>query len=273
MSTTEWHVDTTLWQAYKDGRLDAVAEASIDAHVVGCATCRGTARALVEPAPMEALWKEIQADVRRPELPWSLRWLRRFGLREDDLVILAASDGFLLPWAMAVGGALLSTLLSVMVTGRQTETFLLLAPLVPVFAVVAAFDATEDLRDVVRTSPYSKLRLMLLRTVSTLALALPATVLLGVAIPGLDALAFASILPALALTSAVLVLLTWLDGWVAAGAVTIVWVAVVGGTARFTDPTILMEAPVQLALAAVLVALSVALVLRTTSYRLLGGEG
>lgn len=273
MTTQEWHVDERLWQAYAAGRLDEVAEASIDAHVTGCETCRGTARALVQPAPLEAIWEGIQAEVGRPELPRTLRWLRRLGVPEQDLALLAASDGFVLPWAMAVGAALVSTLLSAMLTNRQDETFLLLVPLVPVFSVVAAFDATEALRGLVRATPYSKLRLILLRTVATLALALPATIALALAIPGLERLAFAATLPALALTGAALVLLTWLDGWPAAGLVALTWGAVVFATAGFSDVQVLMGAPVQLLMAGLAVLMSVALVLRTTSYRLLGGEG
>lgn len=270
MATDGWHVDGQLWQAYAAGRLDQVAEASIDAHVNGCTTCQAGARAAVSPATTEELWRGIQAEVRRPELPRTLRWLRRLGVREDDLALLAASDGFLLPWATAVGSALVCALLTGATSTLQQETFALLAPLVPVLAVVAAFDAIESVRDLVRTTPYSKLRLSLLRTTATLVVAIPATMPIGLVIPGLEQLAFSWLLPALALTGGTLVLLTWLGPWTATGVVAATWTATVIGTVRTTGVDILSAPASQALFAALACALAVALVLRTSPRRLLG---
>ena len=35
-----WHVEQHTWEAYSMGHLDPVAEASVEAHVTGCAQCR-----------------------------------------------------------------------------------------------------------------------------------------------------------------------------------------------------------------------------------------
>jgi hypothetical protein len=273
MSPAEWHVDERLWQAYAAGRLDEIAEASIDAHVTGCPICRETARSMVQPVVTEALWQGIRDEVRRPELPRVLRWMQGLGWREDDLVLLAAAGGFYLPWALAVGAALVCVNITAMAPVSAEGTFLLLAPLIPVLAVVAAFDATDPLRLLATASPYSKLRLALLRTTTTLAVSFPATMAIGLGLPGLDALAFSWLLPSLALTSCALVLLTWWGPWTAAGAVAVAWSTVVIGTWSAAETSSLTGATVQLGFVLVALLMATALVLRTTTFKLLGGEG
>ena len=45
-----WHVDAPVWEAYAAGRLDPVAELSVESHLTGCADCRAAARSQVAPA-------------------------------------------------------------------------------------------------------------------------------------------------------------------------------------------------------------------------------
>jgi hypothetical protein len=270
---SEWHVSTEVWQAYAAGRVDNVAMASIDSHVARCARCQQSARAVVPTAATDAVWGAVVGEVRRPALPPTVRWLRRLGVREEDLVVLAASEGFVLPWALAVGAALLSALLTSVVTVRQDEIFWLLAPTAPVFAVIAAFQTTEPLRAIMGSTPYDKVRLAVLRTVATLAVALPVTSAVGLAVPGLADLAFVWLLPSLALTSLALVLHTWLKSWAAAALPVSCWMAVVVAIARADEFAALSAFGVQAACLALAVGLAGVFVLRSSSFRLLGGEG
>jgi len=270
---SEWHVGAEGWQAYAAGRLNSIAMASIDTHVARCAECQQSARAVVPASATDAVWAGVVAEGRRPELPATVRWLRRLGVREEDLVVLAASEGFVLPWSVAVGAALLCALLTSVLTARQDEIFWLLAPTAPVFAVIAAFQATEPLHAITASTPYDKVRLAVLRTVATLAVALPVTVAVGLAVPGLADLAFVWLLPSLALTSFALVLHTWLKSWTAAGLSTGGWLAVVLATARAGQFAVLSAFGVQAACLALAVGLAGLFVLRSSSFRLLGGEG
>jgi hypothetical protein len=270
---SEWHVSPEVWQAYADGRLDHIAMASIDTHVARCATCQQSARALVSEGATDAVWTGVIAEVRRPELPPTVRWLRRLGVREPDLVVLAASEGFVLPWSVAVGAALVCALLTSMLTARQDEIFWLLAPTAPVFAVIAAFQTTESLQVVMSATPYDKVRLAALRTVATLAVALPVTIGVGVAVPGLADLAFVWLLPSLALTSLALVLHTWLGSWTAAGLSAGGWLAVVMATAREGQFAALSALEAQATCLALTVVLAGVFVLRSSSFRVLGGAG
>ena len=45
-----WHLEQHTWDAYAAGRLDPVAEASVEAHVTGCAQCRDAAEAVLVTA-------------------------------------------------------------------------------------------------------------------------------------------------------------------------------------------------------------------------------
>lgn len=269
----EWHVDTGAWEAYGAGRLGDIAMASIDAHVAQCAVCQRSARAAVTIAETDAVWAGIGKDIRRPELPMTVRWLRRFGVPEADLAALGASGGFVLPWSLAVGAALVCALLTSVITVRQNEIFWLLTPTAPVFAVLTAFEATEQLRAIMGATPYDKVRLAVLRTVATLAVAIPATIALGFAVPGLSDLAFVWLLPALALTALALALHTWLNSWTAAGLSAGGWLAVVLTVSRSGSFALLGGAVIQAACLAIAIAMAAVFVVRSSSFRLLGGQG
>ena len=47
MSTT-WHVDPSRLEDYVDGRLDALAGASVEQHLLACPDCRSAVTPLVE---------------------------------------------------------------------------------------------------------------------------------------------------------------------------------------------------------------------------------
>jgi len=270
-----WHVDDRVWEAYVGGRLDSAAEASVDTHVAGCTDCRAAARGYVPSATAAVVWAGVRETITAPRSPAPLRALQRLGVRGDDLVVVSAADSLLVPWAVAVGFAVACACL-VGLAGlspvNQDAAFLALAPLVPVLAVVASYDAFDPLREVVAPTPYSKLRLALLRATASLAVALPATAAIGLVVPGMDDLAFVWLAPSLGLTLGALVLLTWWEAPVAGALVTSLWVSavVVARTSGTVDA--LTAPPVQVAFAATGVVLAAALVLRTSTLRLQGGD-
>ncbi|MDN6624506.1 MAG: hypothetical protein L0K84_05640, partial [Acidipropionibacterium jensenii] len=137
--------------------------------------------------------------------------------------------------------------------------FLALAPLVPVIAVSAAFDATDPLRELVGTTACPRLRITLLRTLSTLVVALPAVLVLGSMVPGLNSAIWLWLLPGLLLTSATLVLLNWLPARTAAAISSIGWLLVVASMAGLQASDLLGQLPVQGLSALLTVLLGVAL--------------
>ncbi|MFI7587195.1 zf-HC2 domain-containing protein [Spongisporangium articulatum] len=237
-----WHVDGPTWRAYAAGRLDPAAEAAVETHATSCPDCRSGARELV--ATVEPLWTAVHAEITRPRLPLVLRGLRRLGAPEPDLVVLATSRDLLLSWSVAVGAAVVCAIVTglarIDVPGGPRTLFLALAPLVPVLAVVAAYDATDPFREVTEVSPFSKLRLALLRTTAALVAAVPLTVAVTLAVPVLHGYFATWLLPGLALTVTALILLTWLRPWLASGLVALGWIAataVAAGTRTIDDVT------------------------------------
>ncbi|HWM73638.1 MAG TPA: hypothetical protein VNQ53_07855 [Nocardioides sp.] len=270
MTSTGWHVGPKLWARYAAGGLDYVTESAVDAHVVGCAECRQAARSYVDPAPLEQVWAAVGTETARPRLPFVLRGLVRIGLPERHAVVLGGSSGLHRPWVVAVASALLCALLSGFLPEYQDRFFVLLAPLVPVLAVAAAYDATDPMRELFTTTAHSKLGIALLRTAAALSAAVPLTTVVGLLVPGLESLAFAWLVPGLCLTVTMLVLLTWWDAATTTGVVATGWACAVGITGR--DASALIDtARMQGIFVAVTLAMACLLVLRTASTRLRGG--
>lgn len=262
-----WHIGEPTWRAYAAGRLDAAAEAAVETHVTACPECRAGARALV-PAP-EPLWQAVHAEITRPRLPRPLRALRRLGVPEDDLVVLASAGDLLLSWSVAVGAAVVCAVVTglapVSVPGGPDAVFLVLAPLIPVLAVVATYDATDPFREVTEASPFSKLRLALLRTSAALTAAVPLTVAVALIVPSLQGSFATWLLPGLALTVATLVLLTWLTAWIACGVTSAAWVVVASLAAGTRTIDTVATAAGQVGFAIAVVALGALLVRASTT--------
>ena len=270
-----WHLEQHTWAAYAAGKLDPVAEASVEAHVTRCSQCRDAARSTVTPAQTTAVWDAVRTSIAEPVLPAPLRLLRRLGTPTHDLVVVSAADSLLVAWAASVGLALLSACLVALAGLSPTDqvaAFLALAPLVPVLAVVMAFDALDPLREVCLATPYSKLRLALLRATATLAVAIPATLAVGLLVPGLQDLAFLWLLPSLGLTTGVLALLTWVAAPAAGAIVAGSWAGLVVVLRSGWDVLLLTSAPAQLACIALAVLWGALLLTRTSTLRLQGGQ-
>lgn len=261
-----WHIDGPTWRAYAAGRLDPAAEAGVESHVTACPDCRAGARTLV--ADVDPLWRAVHVEITRPAPVWPLRALARLGVPEDDLVLLAAAHDLLLSWSVAVGAAVVCAILTGMapldVPGGPRVLFLILAPLVPVLAVVAAYDATDPFREVTVTSPFSPLRLALLRSTAALVAAIPLTTMVTLVVPALHGYFTTWLLPGLALTVATLVLLTWVRAWVAGATIGIGWVLAASLATGTGSIDVVATAAGQLAFALALAAL-VAVLIRTST--------
>ena len=270
-----WHLDGVVWQAYAAGRLDPVAEASVDAHVVGCADCRAAARAYAPAGTAEDVWAGVRTTITAPPPSAAARLLARLGVRADDVVLLSGTDSLLVPWAVAVGFAVVSACLvglAGLSPANRDAAFLALAPLTPVLAVVAAHAALDPLRELAAATAYSKLRLALLRATAALAVAFPVTAVVGLVVPGLDALAWVWLAPSLALTVGTLVLLTWWEAPVAGAMVCSVWSGAVVLVRTGGSVDVIAAPSVQLVVLVVGAVLAATLVLRTSTLRIQGGD-
>ena len=112
--------------------------------------------------------------IQAPPAPLLVRVLRRLGLRDADGVLLAAARAVSGAWTLATLAVVVFAALATFAdAGRGLALYLLVAPLVPVVGVVAAFGATDPLVELASTTPYSKARLAALRTAAVLVTAVP----------------------------------------------------------------------------------------------------
>jgi hypothetical protein len=222
-----WHAGPELLQAYADGRLDPVGQAAVETHVDRCADCRDAARAVVAPAALAPVWDGVLTEVRTPTQPRPLRLLARLGVPEVDLVVLRASGNLLLALGISAAAALVFALTAVQLSERgQQLAWLVVAPLMPAILVAAAYDSTDPLRELADPTPYSKLRVALLRTAVALVGSIPLVGVMTV-VPDLDASLATWLLPALTISLVLLVLLTRLSAVTAVTFVAGGWVAAV----------------------------------------------
>jgi hypothetical protein len=225
--TETWHAGPELLREYAARRLDPAGQAAVESHLERCPQCRGEATALVTPAVLAPVWDRVLLEVRTPERAWPSRALRRLGIPEVDLVALRMSTNLVLALAVStaatLGFALAASSLS---PARQTAAWLAIAPLLPALLVAGAYDSTDPLREVADSTPSGKLRIALLRTLVAVLGALPLVVVMTF-VPNIDASVAAWLLPALAISLVLLVLLTRLSAVVAVGAVAAGWLLVV----------------------------------------------
>ena len=224
-----WHVGPELLARYTAGTLDLGSQSAIEAHVTGCACCRRDAALLASPVTLDRAWQQVEVAASRPRLSTGLRWATRLGLRESDALVLRASTGLHRPLLLSVVGALVFALgAAALPAARQNLAFLLVAPLLPALLVSVAYDATDAMQGLAVTTPFSKLRIALLRSIAAVVIALPVVVVVGLALPGVGASAVVWLLPSLTLTVVALDVLTWCSAPVTAGLVAAGWLGFVG---------------------------------------------
>jgi hypothetical protein len=261
--STAWHVSRPVVELYATGGLDHAAEASVEMHLTRCGTCREVVTALYPAPDVEELWDGVRAEIAAPADPWLVRLLRRLGLPDADAVILTASPALRLPWILAVFGALVFTAVAASMSARRGELlYVVVAPLLPALGVAAAYDTTDPIRGIVDTTAFSKLRITLLRTAIVAAASIPPALLLGLVVPDLGPLAFAWLLPALAMTLVSLALLTWFNARVTATAVGVGWIILAMALAGPGPADLAWQPPMQLAYALIAVAACAVLVVR-----------
>lgn len=247
--TQTWHADGDLLAAYVAGSVDAITGASVEQHLTHCAPCRGAVRPHLDPVPLERTWNAIRDAVESPTLPLPIRLAQRCGLREPTAVLLAAASSLRTAWLVSAFLALgFATLAAGLSSSAALAPFLLVAPLVPVLGVAAAYSPQQDpLETLVVTAPHGRTRLILTRTLAVLVSVLPFTALLGVLLPGPAWLAVAWLGPALALVPVLLALSSFVGPRTGGAVVAIAWSGVVVFSVRGLPSTWPVEASQQVA--------------------------
>ncbi len=225
----QWHADDDLLAAYVAGRTPLPVTASVEMHLLGCGRCRSALTVLVDPAPLRKVWDGVADELQVPPRSRTERVAARLGLSDRDALLVAAAPALRGSWLLAL---LLCLLVSVIAVAqgeaRAGLTFLCVAPLLPVGAVAFAYGQEADpIWEVTLAAPYPSLRLLLLRAMSVVAVALPLAFIAAPVLPGPPWLAGAWLLPAFACAAFTLALSTWISVQHAAAAISAGWVGTV----------------------------------------------
>jgi hypothetical protein len=248
---TGWHLDDDALRRYVE-RTDSLAEgASAEQHLLTCEQCRARVNAAasvieVSVIDLAAVWDRTRDAVEVPRPSVFERLLHGAGLPAHEARLVAVASAFRGVWLAGVTAVLAFAALAAAIGhARGLWLFLAVAPVVPCLAVASSYDPRMDpALEPELVTPYPALRLILLRTIAVLALALPAVLLLGLVIPGETP--FAWLLPAVGFVAVVLAASTWISPLHSAIAVSFGWLAVVWLlAARSRSPDDVLEARVQ----------------------------
>ena len=229
---TGWHLDDDTLRRYVE-RTDSLAEgSSAEQHLLSCEPCRARVNAaagVIELSVIDlaAVWNRTRDTIEVPRPSVFERLLRVAGLTAHEARLVAVASAFRGVWLTGVAAVLaFATLAAALGHARGLWLFLAVAPVVPCLVVASSYDPRLDpALEPELVTPYPALRLILLRTIAVLVLALPVLLLLGLFIPTEEP--FAWLLPAVGFVALVLAASTWFSPLRSAIAVSSGWLAVV----------------------------------------------
>jgi hypothetical protein len=206
-----WHVDPDLMTAYEDGRLTPSRVMAVDAHLQACARCR--AAVPVDAGWLDRSWQAVADKLHAPRPRAAERLLRRAGLPEHRIRVLAATPALRWSWITATA-AVLAFGVAAAYGGRAGSPttfvpFLIFAPVLPVLAVATAYGPPVDpMHEITSATPMAGPRLLLWRATAVVGLSLGMGALAAAALPGPGWWAAAWLLPAFLLCVCTLALAT-----------------------------------------------------------------
>lgn len=263
-----WHVPSDVLSSYAHGRIDPVQAYSVEAHLPSCAQCTAQIAALTDRARLTRAWEEIEERLDAPRRGPVEAALVRLAVPEHLARLLGATPALRVSWllacAIALGFAVWAASL------RPDEGiiyFLVLAPLLPLAGVAAAFGPDVDpAYEIGLAAPMRSFTLLLIRALAVLGTTSAMATIAAIALPGLHWSAAAWLLPALGLTLVSLVLATRVSAPAAGGLLASVWVLTVSGGWRLTDEPLFVFGPAG-QIACALLAAAAALVLTRDIHR------
>ncbi len=264
-----WHCDDEALAAFAAGTVDPISGASVETHLMTCEQCRAAVNELFPQQFLDDVWQDVRESIEAPAPGPMERLLTRLGISVETARLLVSvpvmQGAWLVGLICATGFAALATVMS---DELGLVTFLLIAPLAPLAGVAASFGGDADpAHELVSATPYSPVRLLMVRSAGVLCTSVPLTVVVGLALPGPNWLAIAWLTPAAAAVTLTLAVGPWLGHTVTATVLAATWSVAVLSAAWMDDPLVLIEPAVQTACLALAVLGATAVALR---YRTLG---
>lgn len=184
--------------------------------------------------------------------------------------VIGATPSLRLPW-LAAAVAVSSFAVLGAATNDQVLALVILAPLLPVAGVAAAYGPWADpMFETVRSTPISGFHVVLARTVAVTVSCLPVLIVAAMIVPETRASALTWVLPALALALSSLTISTFTSLPLAAAIVTGCWFTAVAWTGTLSDPWLLFQGPAQLVFLAVALGASFTIARRRERFEIEG---
>jgi len=217
-----WHADGPTLARYQAAALGPAAAASVEAHLDRCGDCRAALATMADPSRLARNWAAVEDRLDDGARPVLLRLLLRLGVHEHHARLVLMTPALRGPSIAGVVAVLTVVVLAAQADGGSGDAvfslFLVLAPLLPLAGVAAAFGGFDPLHELTRTAPTPAFELLLTRAVAILVTTTVLSALTALPLPlhGWEVAAW--LLPALGLSAASLALSTWIPAhWAAAG--------------------------------------------------------
>jgi signal transduction histidine kinase len=195
--------------------------------------------------------------VPEPAVPWLERVCARMGMPPYVAGIVSATPSLRLPWLAAAAAVALFAAIGASADPDRALLFLVIAPVVPLAGVAAAYGPWSDpMFETVRSTPVSGFTVVLARSVAVVVTAVAVLALASLVAPVSVAWSWAWVLPALALSLSSLVLSTFTAPLIASAIVAGAWCVALASVAVLGDPFALFRGPAQLVFLAVAIAAS-----------------
>ena len=263
-----WHVDEPILERYAGGTLGGASIYSVEAHLVGCARCRGELSRRVDASRVDRVWAGVRDLVEAPRTGPVERMLVRAGVPAHVARLLMATPLLRPSWVVSVAVTLAFAVLADRVVGVGALPFLIIAPLVPVIGVAAAFARPVDpVWEIGAATPVGGFRLTMIRAAAVLGVSVALAALAALGLPEAGWTAVAWLLPSLGLTALTLALSTSARLSTVAGAVVASWSVGVVLSERLAEERLAaFDARGQMLLAVIAIASIVVVVARRDAF-------
>ena len=280
------HPGDDLLAGYAAGTADGVDAWSVEAHLPACPRCRAALAAHADPGRLARNRSVVLAGAAIPDAGRTGRLLRRAGVPDQLLSLLAATPSLRASWLLSVAGVLAAVAGEAVLaqhgwvgprpvavgSGRGWTVlapFLLITPLLTLAGVAAAFQPRLDPAwPLAAAAPFSGFTLLLVRAVCALGTGLILAVAAAFAVPGPGWLPAALLLPSLALCALALAAATVVGPVTAAAGAAVLWTGPVLALALRHPPLVAVQWPAQAVCTLVLAAATTVLFLRRDRFEL-----
>jgi hypothetical protein len=209
---TAWHIPTDVLSRYasEPGSVDDVTASSLELHLIECEQCRAFLSTSTDPTLLDGSWEAIADRIDVVKVMPVERVLRLLGFSDANARLVGATRALQVSWLAAMVAVVA---VSVLLAHRADTTgpFLVVAPVIPLAAVVLAFlPGADPAGEAAAAAPMTSTGLVLRRAAAVLTVSFVVVAIGGVAVPGVDLTTAGWILPALGLSLSALALATWI---------------------------------------------------------------